>query len=107
MIVGWDMDKLIVEEISKVMIEIVVENIVDGVIVLFFYLFIGGLVFVLMYKVVNILDLMVGYKNEKYCVIGFVFVKMDDIVNFILVRLVWFFFVIVSFILRYDGCVFW
>ncbi|MBC1548883.1 cobalamin biosynthesis protein [Listeria sp. FSL L7-1434] len=107
MIVGRDTDKLSAEEISKATIETVAENTADGVIAPLFYLFIGGPVLALMYKAVNTLDSMVGYKNEKYRAIGFVSAKMDDIANFIPARLSWLFLVIASFILRYDGRAAW
>ncbi|UHP11240.1 adenosylcobinamide-phosphate synthase CbiB [Listeria marthii] len=107
MIVGRDTDKLSAEQISKATIETVAENTADGVIAPLFYLFIGGPVLALMYKAVNTLDSMVGYKNEKYRAIGFVSAKMDDIANFIPARLSWLFLVIASFILRYDGRAAW
>ncbi|MBS9366497.1 cobalamin biosynthesis protein [Listeria welshimeri] len=107
MIVGRDTEKLTAEQISKATIETVAENTADGVIAPLFYLFIGGPVLALMYKAVNTLDSMVGYKNEKYRAIGFVSAKMDDIANFIPARLSWFFLVIASFILRYDGRASW
>ncbi|MBC1287867.1 cobalamin biosynthesis protein [Listeria welshimeri] len=107
MIVGRDTENLTAEQISKATIETVAENTADGVIAPLFYLFIGGPVLALMYKAVNTLDSMVGYKNEKYRAIGFVSAKMDDIANFIPARLSWFFLVIASFILRYDGRASW
>ncbi|MBC1403587.1 cobalamin biosynthesis protein [Listeria welshimeri] len=107
MIVGRDTENLTAEQISKATIETVAENTADGVIAPLFYLFIGGPVLALMYKAVNTLDSMVGYKNEKYQAIGFVSAKMDDIANFIPARLSWFFLVIASFILRYDGRASW
>ncbi|EKY4025724.1 TPA: cobalamin biosynthesis protein [Listeria innocua] len=107
MIVGRDTDKLTAEQISKATIETVAENTADGVIAPLFYLFIGGPVLALMYKAVNTLDSMVGYKNEKYRAIGFVSAKMDDLANFIPARLSWFFLVIASFILKYDGRTAW
>ncbi|EHL2576754.1 cobalamin biosynthesis protein CobD, partial [Listeria monocytogenes] len=107
MIVGRDTDKLTAEQISKATIETVAENTADGVIAPLFYLFIGGPVLALMYKAVNTLDSMVGYKYEKYRAIGFVSAKMDDVVNFIPARLSWLFLVIASFILRYNGRASW
>ncbi|MBC2011308.1 adenosylcobinamide-phosphate synthase CbiB [Listeria marthii] len=107
MIVGRDTDNLSAEQISKATIETVAENTADGVIAPLFYLFIGGPVLALMYKAVNTLDSMVGYKNEKYRAIGFVSAKMDDIANFIPARLSWLFLVIASFILRYDWRAAW
>ncbi|MBM5695721.1 cobalamin biosynthesis protein [Listeria seeligeri] len=107
MIVGRDTENLSAEQISKATIETVAENTADGVIAPLFYLFIGGPVLALMYKAVNTLDSMVGYKTEKYRAIGFVSAKMDDIANFIPARLTWLFLVIASFILNYDGRAAW
>lgn len=84
MIVGWDIDCLLEGEIVRVMVEIVVENISDGIIVLFFYVFIGGGVLVFFYWVINICDLMVGYKNDCYFLFGYFSVKIDDVLNYIL-----------------------
>ncbi|WP_438452193.1 cobalamin biosynthesis protein, partial [Listeria monocytogenes] len=78
-----------------------------GVIAPLFYLFIGGPLLALMYKAVNTLDSMVGYKYETYRAIGFVSAKMDDVVNFIPASLSWLFLVIASFILRYNGRASW
>ncbi|AHI55669.1 adenosylcobinamide-phosphate synthase CbiB [Listeria ivanovii] len=107
MIVGRDTENLSREQISKATIETVAENTADGVIAPLFYLFIGGPVLALMYKAVNTLDSMVGYKTEKYRAIGFVSAKMDDIANFIPARLTWLFLVIASFILKYDSRAAW
>lgn len=107
MIVGRDTENLSREQISKATIETVAENTADGVIAPLFYLFIGGPVLALMYKAVNTLDSMVGYKTEKYRAIGFVSAKMDDIANFIPARLTWLCLVIASFILNYDSRAAW
>ncbi|MBK2003069.1 cobalamin biosynthesis protein [Listeria ivanovii subsp. londoniensis] len=107
MIVGRDTENLSREQISKATIETVAENTADGVIAPLFYLFIGGPVLALMYKAVNTLDSMVGYKTEKYRAIGFVSAKMDDIANFIPARLTWLFLVIASFLLKYNSRAAW
>nr|WP_222717941.1 adenosylcobinamide-phosphate synthase CbiB [Listeria immobilis] len=107
MIVGRDTANLSREQISKATIETVAENTADGVIAPLFYLFLGGPVLALMYKAVNTLDSMVGYKNEKYRAIGFVSAKMDDVANFIPARLTWLFLVLASFLLKYDGRAAW
>ncbi len=41
----------------------------------------------LMYKVVNTMDSMLGYKNEKYIDLGYFPAKIDDLFNYIPARL--------------------
>lgn len=40
-----------------------------------------------MYKAVNTMDSMIGYKNDKYMYFGRFAAKSDDVVNFIPARL--------------------
>jgi len=46
-----------------------------------------GATIVWIYKTINILDRMVGYKNDEYRHFGWATAKLDDIVNFIPARL--------------------
>lgn len=87
MIVGRDTDKLSGEGITKATVETVAENTSDGIIAPLFYMAIGGVLFGFLYKSVNTMDSMVGYKNEKYLYFGRVAAKLDDVLNFIPARL--------------------
>jgi len=87
MIVGRDTDRLSKEGIIKATVETVAENTSDGSIVPLFYLMIGGPVLGFLYKAVNTMDSMIGYKNEKYIHIGWMAAKMDDLFNYIPARL--------------------
>lgn len=51
-----------------------------------FYL-IFGLEFAFAYKMINTMDSMVAYKNEKYKDLGFFPAKIDDLANLIPARL--------------------
>lgn len=102
MIVGREVSQLTKEEITKATIETVAENTADGVIGPLFCLFLGGPILAMIYKAVNTLDSMVGYKTEKYHQIGFVSAKMDDLVNLIPARLTWFFLLLSARILQFD-----
>ncbi len=83
MIVGRDTENLDEEEVAKAAVETVAENTSDGVIAPFFYTALGGPVLGFIYKAVNTMDSMVGYKNERYENFGFFSAKADDVFNFI------------------------
>jgi adenosylcobinamide-phosphate synthase len=87
LIVGRDVEHLNPEEISRATVETVGENLVDGVISPLFYAAIGGVPLAMAYKMINTLDSMIGYKNDKYWDFGKVAARIDDIANFIPARL--------------------
>jgi adenosylcobinamide-phosphate synthase len=87
LIVGRDVENLNPEEISRATVETVGENLVDGVISPLFYAAMGGAPLALAYKMINTLDSMIGYKNDKYRDFGKVAARIDDIANFIPARL--------------------
>ncbi len=87
MIVGRDTDVLDKSGIIKAAVETVAENASDGVIAPLIYLTLGGPVFGLIYKSVNTMDSMVGYRNERYEDFGYAAAKLDDILNFIPARI--------------------
>ncbi len=87
MIVGRDTDKLDETGVAKAAIETVAENTSDGVIAPMFYLAIGGPVFGFVYKAINTMDSMVGYKNDRYLHFGRAAAKLDDAVNFLPARI--------------------
>lgn len=87
MIVGRDTDKLTEIGVTKAAVETIGENTSDGSIAPLFYLFVGGPILGFMYKAVNTMDSMIGYKNDKYIDIGRFAAKMDDIWNYIPARL--------------------
>ncbi|MFH1612327.1 MAG: adenosylcobinamide-phosphate synthase CbiB [bacterium] len=86
-IVGRDTKNLEEKEIIRACIETTAESTVDGIIAPLFYVFIGGAPLALVYKAINTLDSMVGYKNEKYINFGWASAKLDDLVIFIPARI--------------------
>lgn len=102
MIVGRDTQSLDEAGITKAAVETVAENASDGVIAPLFYMLIGGGPLAMVYKAINTMDSMLGYKDEKYIDIGRACAKLDDIVNFIPSRLSALFMIIAAFVLRYD-----
>lgn len=87
MIVGRDTEHLTEEGVAKAAIETVAENTSDGVIAPMLYTALGGPVLGFLYKAVNTMDSMVGYKNEKYLHFGRAAAKLDDVVNFFPARI--------------------
>jgi adenosylcobinamide-phosphate synthase len=88
-IVGRDTEDLPPEEIYRACIETVAENTTDGVVAPLFYTALAGPVGLWIYKAVNTLDSMVGYRNERYHQFGWASARADDIANFIPARLTW------------------
>lgn len=87
-IVGRDTEKLNEQEITRGVVETVSENISDGITAPLFYAFVfAGAPGLWLYKAINTLDSMVGYKNEKYSEFGYAAAKLDDIANYIPSRL--------------------
>lgn len=80
-------DELDETEIVKGTIESLGENFSDGVVAPLFYFCLGGPAAAVAYKVVNTLDSMVGYKNERYLEFGRFAARLDDLANWIPARL--------------------
>lgn len=82
-IVGRDTEKLNEISVAKAAVETVAENTSDGVIAPMIFILIGGAPLGFMYKAINTLDSMVGYKNERYINMGRFSAIADDVANFI------------------------
>ncbi len=74
-------------DINKAAIETYGENFSDGIVAPLFYLFCFGIVGLFIYKAINTLDSMVGYRNERYEKFGKFSAILDDVVNYIPSRL--------------------
>lgn len=86
-IVGRDTNKLNESEIVRATVETVAENTSDGVIAPILFAIIGGAPLAMAYKMVNTMDSMLGYMNEKYRDIGYFPAKTDDLFNYIPARI--------------------
>jgi len=87
MIVGREVDTLDETGVVSAAVETVAENYVDGFLSPLFFYFLGGVPLALAYKMVNTLDSMVGYKNERYMFFGRAAARIDDVANYIPARL--------------------
>ena len=106
-IVGRDTAELTDEEVAKAAVETVAENTSDGVIAPLFFMFIGGAPLAFLYKAINTMDSMVGYKNDKYLYFGRCAAKLDDAANFIPARISGLLMVAAAYFLNMDASGSW
>ena len=86
-LVSRDTKELKSSDINKAGIETYAENLSDGVIAPLFYLLLFGLEGAFVYKAINTLDSMVGYRNMHYEKFGKFSAIIDDVVNYIPARI--------------------
>lgn len=83
MIVGRDTKSLSEVGVTKAAVETIAESTSDGVIAPMFYMALGGIPLMFLYKAINTMDSMLGYKNEKYLYFGRCAAKLDDVANYL------------------------
>ena len=86
-IVGRDTSELTAQEVRIAALETLAENLSDGVVAPLFWYMVAGVPGMMAYKMVNTLDSMVGYKNERYRDFGCFAARLDDVANYIPARL--------------------
>ncbi len=86
-IVGRDTAALGSEGVIRATVETVAENTSDGVVAPMLYFAIGDVPLAFLYKAINTMDSMLGYKNEKYLYFGRAAARLDDLANFVPARL--------------------
>jgi len=82
-LVSRDTENLSESDVYKAAIETYAENLSDGVIAPLFYLLLFNLPGIVIYKAVNTMDSMVGYKTPKYEKFGKCAARLDDLLNLI------------------------
>ena len=102
-IVGRDTQNLDEEEITKGAVETVAENTADGIIAPMFYMFLGGVPLAFLYKGINTMDSMVGYKNDKFLYFGRCAAKLDDLANLLPARITGLVMIGAALVLGLDG----
>ena len=95
-IVGRDTSELSAQEVRTAALETLAENLSDGVIAPLFWYILLGVPGMLAYKMVNTLDSMIGYRNERYRRFGCFAARLDDVTNYIPARLTAFLMVLAS-----------
>lgn len=95
-IVGRDTARLSAQEIRTAALETLAENLNDGVIAPLFWLALLGVPGMVAYKMINTLDSMIGYRNERYRDFGRFAARLDDAAGWIPARLTAFLMLLVS-----------
>ena len=86
-IVGRDTSALSAQEVRTAALETLAENLSDGVVAPLFWLCLLGVPGMMAYKMVNTLDSMIGYRNERYKDFGCWAARIDDIANWLPARI--------------------
>lgn len=86
-LVSRDTENMTKNDVYKAAIETWGENLSDGVIAPLFYLMLFGLTGIAIYKAINTMDSMIGYRTSRYEKFGKTAACLDDVVNFIPARL--------------------
>jgi adenosylcobinamide-phosphate synthase len=86
-IVGRDPEQLDEPGVARAAVESLAESTSDGIVAPLFWLLIGGLPGILIYKAANTADSMVGHKSERYLQFGWASARFDDLLNWIPARL--------------------
>lgn len=103
MIVGRDTENLTEEGVTKAAVETVAENSSDGVLAPMFYMALGGVWLMFLYKGINTMDSMLGYKNDRYLYFGRCAARLDDVANYIPSRISGWLMVAASAFVKLDG----
>jgi adenosylcobinamide-phosphate synthase len=108
-IVGRETARLSVQQVRVAVLESMSENLSDGVIAPLLFYAVGGVPAMMLYKMINTLDSMIGYKREPYSLFGRFAARLDDVANFIPARITALLMVLVTgsrrgayFVLRYG-----
>ena len=87
MIVGRDTSALDESGVARAAIESAAENFSDGVVAPAFWFLVAGLPGILIYKLVNTADSMIGYRTPRHEAFGWAAARLDDVLNYIPARL--------------------
>jgi adenosylcobinamide-phosphate synthase len=101
-IVSRNTETLSEKNILSACIECIAESFVDGILSPLFYYGVLNIPGAVMFRVINTLDSMIGYKDNYYKNIGWMSAKMDTLMNFIPARLSIFFLILSSLIANQD-----
>jgi adenosylcobinamide-phosphate synthase len=87
MIVSRDTSQMEEPQVARAAIESAAENLSDGVVAPALWFLVGGLPGILIYKLINTADSMIGYRTPRYEAFGWAAARLDDVLNLIPARL--------------------
>ncbi|MEZ5844177.1 MAG: adenosylcobinamide-phosphate synthase CbiB [Hyphomicrobiaceae bacterium] len=87
MIVGRDPESLDEAGVSRAAIETLAENFSDGLVAPACWYLVAGLPGILIYKLVNTADSMIGHRSERYHAYGWAAARLDDVLNLVPARI--------------------
>ncbi len=87
MIVGRETAQMSRAEVARAAIESAAENLSDGVIAPAFWFLLGGLPGLILYKLVNTADSMIGHRTPRHEAFGWAAARLDDVMNWLPARL--------------------
>lgn len=102
MIVGRDVDALDADGVTRAAVETAAENASDGIVAPMLYTCLGGPILGMIYKAVNTMDSMIGYRNDRYEFFGKFAARADDAANFLPSRITALVMIAASFVLGKD-----
>jgi adenosylcobinamide-phosphate synthase len=86
MIVGRDTDEMDQAAVARGAIESAAENFSDGVVAPVFWFLVAGVPGLLVYKITNTADSMIGYRTARHQAFGWAAARFDDLLNVIPAR---------------------
>jgi adenosylcobinamide-phosphate synthase len=95
-IVGRETATLTEQQVRTAVLESMSENLSDGVVAPLVFYAIGGVPAMMLYKMINTLDSMIGYRREPYRLFGRFAARLDDVANFLPARITAFLMVLVT-----------
>lgn len=87
MIVGRDPETLDKHGVSRAAVESLAESFADGVVAPVFWYLLFGLPGLLVYKTINTMDSMIGYRTPEHAAFGWMAARTDDVLNYIPARI--------------------
>lgn len=102
MIVGRNTKELDEEHIISGAIESIADSTVDGIISPLFYFSIFGACGAFIFRIINTLDAMIGYRDHYFINIGWMAAKIDTFANYIPSRITSIIIIISSFLMKAD-----